>query len=577
MRMCRGRYLRLGVLGAALAALLVVSLACAAAEDTPTPVSPAPPAPPVAPTAAPVVPAPTLAPGAPTPVPGVPTPTRILPTPTPVVTGEPVYGGVLRYPGASRSFDNMDPAFSVETGFREPMFAIFDNIVRLESDGTVKPQLAESWDVSNNGKTITFHIRKGMKFHDGTTLDAGAIKWNFDRFLDPDVGSVRKKELVPPLESVELVDDYTLRMQLETPSRGFLALLTQRHGSIASPTAVEKLDSYAEHTGDFGANPVGAGPFKFKEWLVDRRIVVERFDGYWDKGKPYLDGVDFPIVGDWAIQFAMLRTGEIDMMMEMRPGDVILAERNPSIRVIEQKGTRVRYILFQTDEEPWNNKALREAFAYAIDRETAVDVLYRGMATPAYIPIGPVYGEWFDPTIKVHEYSPEKAREKLAEAGYADGFTYKHRCKMQALESDWCEFVQSMLGDVGIKAEIVGTPSATHWGDWTADKFTTPITTGMSARSEISVDLRLRWQCGNRYAMAYCNPEVDQLLNEAAAIYDIAKANPLYSRALTIIAEDAPAAPVLYESAFYALTDRVRGFKTYLDRQVRVWHLWLSK
>ncbi len=219
----RSRHLGLGILIAALASLLIISLACSSDE------------------------------------------------PTPVPQGK--SGGVIRFP-LTISIDAPDPAFSVLTGTRVVMPAIYSFLVKQNPDGTVAPDLAESWEISSDGKVITFNLRQGAKFQDGTDFNAQAVKWNYDRYLDPDLGSPRKKELSPPLESVEVVNNATVRFNLSKPFRPLLAALTLQAGMIASPTAVQKYNSYDDRLGEYGRRPIGAGPFRLDEWIPDTRFTL---------------------------------------------------------------------------------------------------------------------------------------------------------------------------------------------------------------------------------------------------------------------------------------------------------------
>jgi len=457
------------------------------------------------------------------------------------------------------------------------MHGIFNPLVELAPDSTILPELAESWDISNGGKTVTFNLVKNAKFHDGTKLDANAVKWNFDRSLDPDVNSPRAKNLVPPLEKVEVVDDYTIRFTLAQPSRAFLSLLIQREGMIASPTAVEKMNSYGAHTGDFGGNPVGSGPYKFVRWLIGREVMLEKNPDYWEEGLPYLDGVRFNITEDFSIQFAMLRTGEIDMMNEMRTEDAVKAKSLGGINVVQRAGTRIRWMLFKMDIPPWDNLALREAFAYAMNRQVVLDVVYGGFGLPSYTAVASGYGKFWDSESTMFAYDPEKAKQKLVEAGYPNGFEYTQRHRTRSFEIPWVETVQTFLGDVGIKATLRPHINEGYWTDWVAGDYDTPVLGGLSARSDAHIDFTLRWRCGNRYKMAFCNPEVDRLLDQAAATYDQNKAAELYHKISRLVIKELPGIPIVDEATMWGLQDYVKGFNTYLDKQTRVKYIWMDK
>ena len=567
------RWLLLGIL----MALFAVSLACQGSAVAPTAVPPMPPEPPVAPTVAPARTA-TPVSNAPTPpVQAAPTSTRTLPTATAVVTGRPTYGGSLRY-AYSQDFDTLDPAYQLLTPSRRVLYAIFNNLVQMMPDGTVGPELARSWDFSSDGRIVTFRLQNGVKFQDGTSLNAQAVKWNYDRFLDPSVGSPRGKELSPPLQRVETVDDQTVRFNLASAFRPLLATLTIRPGQIASPSAVQKLNSYSDRAGNFGRQPIGSGPYKLKEWISGSHVTVVRNESYWEPGMPYLDSINFYVIPDANVIFAMLRTGEVELMEELRPSDYGIAKANPNIRVVSQPGYRNKVMFVRTNVAPWDNKALRQAFAYALDRKTLVDVLYDGLAKVAYHPIASASGVWVDSTITMYDYDTTKARAKLAEAGYPNGISYVQPCSSEAFATLWCETVQVMLAKVGINMTIKPWTTASYYSDWAAGKFDAPAFSNLVVR----VDPHLLLQPyihsnGPQNYGKYKNPDFDRLIDEASGIYDVAKAKELYHKALLTMLEDSPLVFSVTEEARFALRSNVRNFAPRPDGEPRVRELWLER
>jgi len=540
-------------------------MSCGTADPTPTPIATSTPF--LAPLATPT---PTAA------------PERILPTPTPSAPREPVpvYGGVLRF-ALDRGFDNFDPAYQFDIAFRRVNHAIYGTLVVLNPDGTIEPSLARSWDISSDGRSITFKLEEDIEFHDGSKLDAQAVKWNFDRFLDPEVGSPRSRDLVPPLESVDVVDEATVRFNLSQAFRPLLIPLTVRAGHLASPTAVQELNSYSERIGDFGRHPVGAGAFRFKEWVPGSHVEVVRNDNYWDEGKPYLDAIRFPIVPDRQVIFAMLRTSNLDILDTMLPSDVGIAEQNPNIDVLSIDGFVVDNWYFRNTVEPWNNKALRQAVSYAIDREAMVDVIYDGLAEPAYYPLGKAYGTWYDSTIQMYKYSPEKAREKVKEAGYPEGFSYTQPCRSTGFQMLRCEVVQSMLGDVGINMTIQPYEHAAYFGDWRTGKFNEPLVLSIFSRIDPHRNLHRLFHSGGSFngpaGPDYNNPEYDRLIDEASTIYDISKAKALYTKAALVMLEDAATLFTTQRPFLYGVLNTVKNFVTRPHGEPIFTEVWISR
>ena len=190
----------------------------------------------------------------------------------------PVRGGTLSIgwiPGAK----TFDPHLSVQWPERFVLYMVFNTLVGLDKSFNVIPELARSWQVSSDGKRVTFQLQRGVKFHDGTEFNAETVKWNIERVLDPNTKSPQRSQL-EAVAAVTVVDPHTVAFELKRPFAPLLAALGERPGFIVSPAAVQK-------TGDgFGRTPVGTGPFRLVEWVADSRVTLERFPDYWDKGKP---------------------------------------------------------------------------------------------------------------------------------------------------------------------------------------------------------------------------------------------------------------------------------------------------
>ncbi len=564
MTKCRNRYL--WFLGVALVVLLI-SLACAAAEDTPTAVPPAPPTTPVAPTAVPA-PTPTLVPGAPTPVPVLPTPTRILPTPTPAAIDKPLYGGTLRYVGEVVP-TNFDPNSGIGVRGRYINHAIYDKLVRYSPTLEIIPGLASSWDFSSDGKSITFHLQEGAKFHDGTDMDAQAVKWNLDHQMDPDTFSRNRKELVD-IESVEVVDKSTVTIHLKKPTRPLMASLGDRGGMFISPTAFQKLGA------DYGANPVGSGPFKFKKWVIESYVTLERNENYWEEGIPYLDQVILQNVKDKQIQLAMLRTGEADIMEQVRGEDIPIIESNPNLRIVPHESGRFYAVQLAVDTPPWDNLALRQAVGYALDRETILKVYYADLGRVAYTPVGTGWAH--DPSIKVYSYDPEKAKEKMVEAGYPNGITVDGHCKSDAANIQLCEITQAQLAEVGINLNIIPVLAADQ-PRLCRERIQLIRWTSWSPRADPGVKLNILFHSGASQSTGvhgYSNPEVDRLIEEAAGMYDISKVKPIYDKVQRIVAEDGPYMYTIWKNEVVAINKRVQGFQWIPDLMLRFRPIWLK-
>ncbi len=567
---------KLRLLAIVVATVLILALGCASAAATLTPVAPAAPAPAVAPTAA-SAPAPTAAPVAASPTPvqmaPAPTATRVLPTSTPMVTGKARYGGSIRYVGVN--LDTLDPHMNVLAGeVFSMLWGIYDQLVHLNANGDLVPELAERWDISPDGKTITLYIRKDVRFHDGTPLNAEAVRWNFNRMLDPNENSPRRAELAPFVERVEAVDELTLRLRLFAPLRPFLATLgSDRVGFIVSPTAVKKYGK------DYGRNPVGAGAFTFAEWVLESRVVMKRNGSYWDKGRPYLDEVRFVAGGDESVNLALLRTGEVEMIESIRPGDLPIVEANPNLNSGRLAGYRTTALHFNPSKPPFDNWALRQAIAYALDSETFAKIAYPGQGRRVYVleRLGAAY----NPDLKPIAFNLAKAKEKLKEAGFPNGVTIVGSTDPGERLTE-TEVVQAILAKAGINMEIKIFPTSDMFhatkGFYVNQGFAP--TSSMARRTDPHINLQRYFHSkgGNNYSGGYKNSEVDRLIEEAATVYDTAKARQLYSRMQQIIVgEDAVHIPFAERDVFNPHNKSVQGYVPRIHGRTILREMWLEK
>ncbi|MBI4284208.1 MAG: ABC transporter substrate-binding protein [Chloroflexi bacterium] len=574
------RYTSLVVIGFVILLLAAVSIGCGAAGPTATAVPPASPAPPVAPTAGPAMTATTVI-ATPTGTVSSPTPTRTLPTPTASVSGQPVYGGTLRY-AYNLDLDTLDPAYNNSADSYQVFYPIYDTLFRADQSGNLHPGLASSWEFSPDGKTITAKLRTGVKFHDGTDFNASAVKWNFDRMLDQNQGTLRRAELQPFLAGVEVLDQNTVTLKLIKPFRPFIPqLATERMGFLVSPAAVQKYGGGKD--GGYSRNPVGTGPFRFIEWTQASRFVVKRNDSYWDKGKPYLDQITYTSVPDPTTLIAILRTGEVDIIVswQVTGAQAPLLESNPQLRVVRFDGTSTFFFSINPNRDPFNNKALRQAISYSLDREQFAKTLLSGYGTSAYTLVA--NGWAYNPDLKPIKYDTAMAKQKLIEAGYPNGVTVPIGCRTTGAYYDMCTILQAIVqnAEVGIKIDIKPMQTAgyftfiTDTGYWKAVGFG-QVQFGYRIDPHTLL-FNMAYSKGSWNADGYNNPEVDKLIDEAATIYDTTKAKPLYDSIQRIITEDGLAIFAARGSGIFPMNKRVQGYIANPSVFDHLEFLWLEK
>lgn len=350
----------------------------------------------------------------------------------------------------------------------EVPFNIFDRLVDVEvgTDGNSKivPSLAESWDISDDGLEYTFHLRQGVKFHNGNDFTAEDVAYTFHRMLTVE-GGVNTEfidqikgadELLAgetdTLEGVEVVDDYTIKVTLKEPFAGFLA-------SISSP-GVSIYDSEAtEAAGDqFGMDPavtVGTGPFEFSSWSFNNQLVLTRNEDYW-KGASGLPGVVIKIIPDTETQSMMFESSELDILDLDYAADSVdrFTETYPD-QIVQGPRVGIVYFTMNFNKEPFQDVRVRKAVQMSIDRQAILDALYggRGQVEQGIFPHGLI---GFNPDQEEIKYDPEAAKALLAEAGYADGFDMEIAADSSASDTMTMalEIVSDQLAEVGIRAEI---------------------------------------------------------------------------------------------------------------------------
>jgi peptide/nickel transport system substrate-binding protein len=333
---------------------------------------------------------------------------------------QPVQGGTLRMESGEEP-DQLDPARTIELTAGVIMGYMADYLIYIDANGLPAPWVAESWEISPDGLTITMKIRQGITFHDGTVLDAPAVKFGFDRILDPAMAAPYKSFL-GPLTTVEAPDATTLIFTFSEPYSPFfnvgLAIVP-----IVSPTAVQQLGD------DFGHNPVFSGPFKFKEWVPGTRIDLERNPDYVNyrqddnnKGPAYVDEVVINIISEAATRTAAFEAGELDILGVPSADVERLQADMPDITIIAQEnGHNINFIEF-SNRPPYNNEHFRRAISYAIDRDAIVEIAYQGRGTATLCPV-PVGDAAHDAELcgaHGYAYDLEKAKAELAAGGFVD-------------------------------------------------------------------------------------------------------------------------------------------------------------
>jgi peptide/nickel transport system substrate-binding protein len=506
-----------------------------------------------------------------------PEPTMVNVEPSPVPTEavvEPTPGGQLTII-LSGGTDSLDPNKSVFFFGRMIMRNIYDTLLVKDPDtGLFGPGLAESWEVSNDSKTLTFHLKSGVKFHDGTPFNADSMVFTFDRILDPATGSPYGGSKLGQVESYRAVDSQTFEVVLKEVFAPFFDALSEPALSPVSKAAVEKWGE------DFGQHPVGTGPFMFKEWKTGEYITLVRNPDYsWGteiSGPAYLDQVTFRFITEAGTGVAMLETGDANAVFAPPASQVAELAADPQFQLVttERQGF-VRVVVLQTTHPPLDDVTVRRAIAFALNRDTYTEVLFENIGSPAYGPLSPnTFGYWSGVKDLVPNYDPMEAKELLSEAGWedtdGDGIVDKDGVPLKLnymTTSDTRgtatgELIQAMLHDVGIDVELLVLDQgafvpAQQNGEADMNGMLFP-----SSDPDILFSVAHSSQAGppGWNAAFYSNPELDGWLEKGRTTVDpVERAND-YMEVQRIMVEELPYIPMYVQTDPWILTSNIHDF-----------------
>lgn len=309
----------------------------------------------------------------------------------------------------SSQLTTLEPQETTDTDSAAVRFQIYNGLVTMTEAGQPVADLAESWEISEDGTVYTFELREGVTFHDGAELDAAAVVTSFERLLAEDRDTSASAYFKPIVQDVRAVGEYTVEFTLNEPFAPFLNTLAHAAAHIVSPAAIE------EYGDDLGQNPVGTGPYRFVEWVRGERLVLEAFEDYF-LGAPPLDGIEYRIIPEASTRVALLETGEADIILRVSPDEADRLAETAGVTLQNTSTARAMFLAINTTREPFDDVRVRQAINHVVDVRTIVDALF-GTDTPVLdSPLAPnVFG--YVPT-KTYDHNPERARGLLEEAGY---------------------------------------------------------------------------------------------------------------------------------------------------------------
>jgi peptide/nickel transport system substrate-binding protein len=478
--------------------------------------------------------------------------------------------------GLAEDPDVMDPSLARTYVGRIVFASICDKLFDIDENLKIVPQLALSHETSADGKTVTIKLRPGVKFHDGEPLDAAAAKYSLDRHLNMK-GSFRKPE-IGSIDSVDVVDPLTIRLNLKAPFSPLLAQLTDRAGMMVSPKA-------AEAAGDkFGLHPVCAGPYKFVERVQQDRIVVEKFADYWDKDHVFIDKITYLPIVDSTVRLANLKSGGLDLIERPLATDIKAIRDNPRLKLskavsLGYTGITMNLANGPRSENPLaRNPKVREALELSIDRDAINQVVFNGEFVPGNQWISP-QNPYYQSKFPIPKRDVAKAKALLKEVGVATPLTLELMAANGAETRAVAEILQSMAAEAGFDIKIRLTEFATGLKQADDGNFQLYLN-GWSGRSDPDGNSYSFQTCNSpQNNSKFCDPEVDAAQNEARARTGVAERKAAYEKVAARLTPKG-AGPILYlyhAQVLVAHSDRLEGYRPMPDGLVRVVGLKLNK
>ncbi|CAH1693307.1 Peptide/nickel transport system substrate-binding protein [Hyphomicrobiales bacterium] len=345
---------------------------------------------------------------------------------------------------------SLDPLYGNAAGADRTFLNLFaEQLVFQNSKYDFEPWLAESWEFENDGKSILFRLRQGVQFHDGTPFNAQAVKFNFERLMNPAIEH-RKRAAADMFQSVDVVDDYTVRVNFKVRSALALVRIASAEGSICSPKAIRELGE------DFGRRPACTGPFKIASWSGNQ-FIAKRNPDYWRMGSdgkplPYLDEIQVTVQPNSAVRLVELRSGNVQFIDYLLPKDFDQITKSTDLALLDTGKGILEYIAFNVSKPPFNNRDLREAVSLAINREALVKVVAPAVGSVLKYVESPHEMWVYDPSVVGHTYDLARAREAFQKSGF------KGEASLMVIQRDpdiqIAQLVQGMFAAIGLKIKI---------------------------------------------------------------------------------------------------------------------------
>lgn len=462
--------------------------------------------------------------------------------------------------GADNSPTGLDP--HLITAFPSFMVVngnIYEGLTAIDKDLKVVPGLAESWTVSADGKTYTFKLRTGVKFHDGSAMEAEDVVSSIKRVQSKDIASPLASRLAA-IESASALDPQTVELKLKEPSA---PLLTSLATIAIVPSAVESNKDALQKA------PVGTGPFKFQEWQPNGFILLTKNESYWQQGLPKLAGLKFNIVPESATRQVGLSNGQYALLPNIDAATALQLKGKPNVKLAETLDLAYTLVGMNVSKPPFDNPKVREAVNYAINRKEIVDAALFGAGVPGG-PLSPALKSW---AVDVKDYpcythDPAKAQALLKEAGVATPVAVTMNVLPRQDVKDIAQVVQEQLNKAGFKVELKNQEQGQFIQDWRNSNFDMFASINAGSPDPDEYFYRTFRTGGSTNVFKYSDAKVDQLLDQARTLQDQGTRKAAYDTVQKTLACSGPVAHLTYGTLFSAMRDKLQGYEVMPNRSL---------
>lgn len=459
--------------------------------------------------------------------------------------GTPVPGGSVVY-GMTQDLASLDPHVDTDAGTRDVVFNLYEGLVKPTSDGGFISAVASDYTISDDAKTYTFTLRDGITFHDGTPVTIEDVKYSIDRYAEIQGESSAFSSLV---DSVEVQDDKTLVVNLKESYSEFLPMMT--------------IAIIPQSNEDPAGNPIGTGPFKYVSYTPGQNLELEKYAGYWQEGVPSLDSVEFKFIADVDTAFVELQAGTIDILKYLTSAQA--ETLGDDYNIVQGSMNLVHAMYLNSAYEPLSKTEVRQALCYAVDRDAINNFIFGGKSHIIGSHMIPAMSKYYEPEAEtVYSYDPEKAKELLADAGYADGFDLEITVPSSYSQHvDSAQIIADELSQVGVNVTL----NQVEWSTWLQDVYKggnfQATVIGFDGTLAPSDWLKKYVTDDAKNFMHYSNTEYDDVFNTAYTTVDDDVKVENYKKAQMILAEDAAAVYIEDPANLVAVSKKFGGYTFY--------------